>query len=261
VTDLNNGTFHQQTYLVPGPFPASTNSFSVTLPQGLTMSGGNGSNHITASLPDGYRFDLSLGAITNPVYQDGNGLIPFIDPSTGTQIASMGYYSRPRMATVGTVTTPTGTETAVGQAWFDHQYGLLPQPADWEWYSVQLNDGSNIMAVNTRQVHTQNAYAKFGSIEDPLPSCAVQSLGPSDFTMSLQGAWISPHTGITYPNQFGLSVPSRGMNLSLTPQLTDQEVTSTVAGLAPYWEGTVKVSGTVNGRPVSGVGYVELIAV
>src|SRR5262249_20438275 len=31
VTDLNNGTFHHQTYRVPGPFPASINSFTVTL--------------------------------------------------------------------------------------------------------------------------------------------------------------------------------------------------------------------------------------
>jgi predicted secreted hydrolase len=261
VTDLNNGTFHQQTYLVPGPFPASTNSFSVTLPQGLTMSGGNGANHITASLPDGYRLDLSLNAVKNPVYQDGNGLIPYIDPSTGQQIASQFYYSRPRMATVGTVTSPTGTEAAAGQSWFDHEYGLLPLPINWEWFSIQLDDGSEVMAYNIRQFHTQNAYARFGSIQDPLPGCNVQSLGASDFTMSLQGAWTSPHTGITYANQFGLSVPSRGMNLTLTPQLADQEVTNTLGVLPPYWEGAVKVSGTVNGRPVSGVGYVEMVAV
>jgi predicted secreted hydrolase len=260
VTDLNNGTFHQQTYEVPGPFPASTNSFSVTLPQGLTMSGGNGTNHITASLPDGYGLNLSLNSLKNPVYQDGNGLAPYVDPSTGQQIASQYYYSRPQMATFGTVTSPIGTEAVAGQAWFDHEYGILLQPADWEWYSIQLNDGSDIMVVNVRQVHTQNAYATFGSIQDPLPGCAVQSLGPSDFTMSLQGAWTSPHTGITYPNQFGLSVPSRGINLTLTPQLADQELYMGLGILPPYWEGTVTVKGTANGRPVSGVGYVEIVA-
>jgi predicted secreted hydrolase len=256
VTDLNNGTFHHRTYLVPGPFPASTSSFNVTLPQGLAMSGGNGSVHITASLPDGYSLDLSLDSVKNPVYQAGDGLIRYIDPSTHQQIATQYYYSRPQMATFGSVTSPDGTEFAFGESWFDHEYGTLPLPVNWERFSIQLDDGHEIMAYNIRQRQSQNAYAKFGSIQDPPRGCDVQSLGAADFTMSLQGAWTSPHTGITYPNQFGLSVPSRGMNLTLTPQLADQEVYTNL-GLPPYWEGTVKVSGTLNGRPVSGVGYVE----
>ena len=44
----------------------------------------------------------------------------------------------------------------------------------------------------------------------------------------------------------------------LNPQLADQEVYGGV--LPPYWEGTVTVSGTVNGRQVTGVGYVEMVA-
>jgi predicted secreted hydrolase len=260
VTDLNTGTFHHQTSVVPGPFPAATNSFSVTVPGELTMSGANGWNHITASLPGGYRLDLSLGSVANPVYQDKNGLVPYIDPSTGHRITAQYYYSRPRMAAFGTVTSPAGTDTATGEAWFDHEYGLLPQPINWEWYSIQLTDGRNIMAYTIRQFHTPNVYAKFGSVQDSLPTCAVQSLGATDFTMSLHGAWTSPHTGITYPNQFGLSVPSRGMTLTLTPQLADQEVTNPHGIVPPpYWEGAVKVRGTEKGHPVSGVGYVELV--
>jgi predicted secreted hydrolase len=259
VTDLNDGTFHHASYVVPGPFPVSTDSFHVTLPQGLMMSGGNGLNHITASLPDGYGFDLSLDSVKNPVYQAGDGLIRYIDPLTSQQIATQFYYSRPRMATFGSVTTPTGTEFAVGQSWFDHEYGTLPAPINWEWFSVQLNNGQEIMAYNLRQRHTQNAYAKFGSIQDPVIGCHVQSLGASDFTMALRGAWTSPHTGITYANQFELSVPSRRMNLILTPELADQEVFKNLGILPPYWEGTVKVTGNVKGRRVSGVGYVELV--
>jgi predicted secreted hydrolase len=262
VTDLNNRTFHHETYLVPGSFPVSTHSFHVTLPQGLTMSGGHGSIDITASLPDGYGIDLRLESVKNPVYQASDGLIRYIDPLTGQQIATQFYYSRPRMATFGSVTSPTGTEVAFGQSWFDHAYGTLPLPINWEWFSIQLDDGREIMAYNLRDPRTQNTYAKFGSIQDSPPGCHVQSLGASDFTMALQGAWISPHTGITYPNQLGLSVPSRGMHLTLTPELADQEVykpAGVLRVLPPYWEGTVKVSGTVNGRPVSGSGYVEML--
>jgi predicted secreted hydrolase len=48
------------------------------------------------------------------------------------------------------------------------------------------------------------------------------------------------------------------MNLTLKPEIADQEVFGGV--LPPYWEGTVTVSGTVNGRQVSGVGSVEMVA-
>jgi predicted secreted hydrolase len=262
LTDLNNGTFHHQTYQIPGPFPASSNSFNVTLPQGLTMSGGNGSERITASLPDGYRINLGLYSIKNPVYQDGDGLIPYIDPSTGQQISTQFYYSRPRMATTfAVVSSPTGSsEVASGESWFDHEYGLLPSPVNWEWFSIQLDDGREIMAYTIRQFHTPNAYAKFGSIQNATPGCGVQSLGASNFSMSLQGSWRSPHTGITYPNQFGLSVPSRDLQLTLTPQLADQEVFPPSGSIVPpYWEGAVAVKGTENKLPVSGTGYVELV--
>jgi predicted secreted hydrolase len=161
------------------------------------------------------------------------------------------------MATFGSVTSPDGTELAFGQSWFDHEYGTLPQPVNWEWFSIQLNDGHEIMAYNVRDPITQSTYVKAGSIQDPLPDCAVQSLDASDFTMSLQGKWKSKHTGITYAKRFGLSVPSRDMNLTLTPELADQEVYNGGGILPPYWEGTVKVSGTVQGQPVSGAGYVE----
>ena len=166
------------------------------------------------------------------------------------------------MATFGRVTSPSGSEVTSGESWFDHEYGLLPLPLDWEWFSIQLDDGREIMAYTIRQFHTPNAYAKFGSIQDPPPGCRVQSLGASDFTMSLQGAWTSPHTGIVYPNVFGLAIPSRDLHLTVTPQLADQEVFSPLGFVPPpYWEGTVKVSGTENGRAVNGVGYVELVEI
>jgi predicted secreted hydrolase len=88
VTDLNNGTFHQE-FFGPlfAPFPPSTDSFEVTV-EGLTMSGGDGSNHITASLTDNdgdYGIDLSLSAVKNPVYQADDGLIHYDDPDSSTQ--------------------------------------------------------------------------------------------------------------------------------------------------------------------------------
>jgi predicted secreted hydrolase len=265
VTDLNDRTFHFETLgPVPGPFPTSTDGFNVEVTGGvsmsmLSMSGDNGSYHITGSLTDddgSYRIDLILYAVKNPVYQADDGLIQYADPPSSTQY----YYSRPRMAAFGSVTAPDGTtEVAFGQSWFDHEYGTLPQEINWEWFSIQLDDGREIMAYNIRDAKTQTSYAKFGSIQDPPPGCRVQSLGELDFDMSFENEITGRQTGITYWNTFGLSVPSRHISLTLKAELDDQEVFTPDKGLPPYWEGSVKVSGTVHRKPVSGVGYVELV--
>jgi predicted secreted hydrolase len=265
VTDLNDRTFHFETLgPVPGPFPPSRNGFNIEVNDGvsmsmLSMSGGDGSYHIRASLTDedgSYDIDLRLYAVKNPVYQADDGLIQYADSHSSTQY----YYSRPRMATFGSVTAPDGTtEIAVGQSWFDHEYGTLPQPINWEWFSIQLDDGREIMAYNVRDAQTQISYAKFGSIQDPPPGCRVQSLDGSDFDMSFENEITGSQTGITYWNTFGLSAPLRHINLTLKAELDDQEVFTPGKGLPPYWEGSVKVTGTVHGKPVSGIGYVELV--
>jgi predicted secreted hydrolase len=265
ITDLNDRTFHFETLgPVLRPFPPSTNGFNFEVKDTasmsmLSMSGGNGSYRIKASLPEedgSYDIDLRLFAVKNPVYQADDGLIPYADSLSSTQY----YYSRPRMATFGSVTAPDGTtEIAIGQSWFDHEFGTLPRPFNWEWFSIQLDDGRDITAYHIRDPQKQTTYAKFGSIQDPPPGCRVQSLDESDFDMSFENKITGHQTGITYWNTFGLSVPSRHMNLTLKAELNDQEVFTPNKGLPPYWEGPVKVTGTVHRKPVSGVGYVELV--
>jgi predicted secreted hydrolase len=51
-----------------------------------------------------------------------------------------------------------------------------------------------------------------------------------------------------------LSVPSQALELEIVPLINDQELNVSYR----YWEGAVKVTGTKQGRPISGQGYVEL---
>jgi predicted secreted hydrolase len=46
--------------------------------------------------------------------------------------------------------------------------------------------------------------------------------------------------------------------LDLVPLLADQELRTSRSTQVTYWEGAVAVSGTKQGRPVKGQGYVEL---
>jgi len=66
--------------------------------------------------------------------------------------------------------------------------------------------------------------------------------------------WKSPHSKISYPPRWHVSVPKQNLELEVAPLLNDQELNVSYR----YWEGAVSVSGTKNGKAISGQGYVEL---
>jgi predicted secreted hydrolase len=70
----------------------------------------------------------------------------------------------------------------------------------------------------------------------------------------VRDTWRSPRSGAVYPARWELTVSSLDLRLAITPRLADQELPLAVL----YWEGSVAVSGTQAGQPLSGSGYVEL---
>ena len=74
------------------------------------------------------------------------------------------------------------------------------------------------------------------------------------FSIEPLAEWTSPATGIRYPAQWRLTVPSAGLDLRITPLLEDQEIDLSFR----YWEGAVSVAGVASAGTVSGRGYVEL---
>jgi predicted secreted hydrolase len=70
--------------------------------------------------------------------------------------------------------------------------------------------------------------------------------------------WNSPTTHASYPIAWGISIPSLQVELKLGTPLPSQELVSTNAVSPSYWEGAITVSGTHNGTPISGVGYLEM---
>ena len=72
------------------------------------------------------------------------------------------------------------------------------------------------------------------------------------------GTWTSPESKAVYPNKWQLTISSLELALDLVPLLADQELRTSRSTQVTYWEGAVTVSGTKQGRPVKGQGYVEL---
>ncbi len=168
------------------------------------------------------------------------------------------YYSYTRLHTSGSLTYG-GTRFAVdGISWMDHEYGSSELQSDevgWDWFSLQLDDGRELMLYLLRRKDGSVTPESSGSLI--ARDGSVRYLSLRDFTVAVRGntRWHSPHTGASYPALWEVGVPSAGLSVSLAPVVADQELASTTGGVS-YWEGAVDVLDE-DGKPL-GQGYVEL---
>jgi predicted secreted hydrolase len=79
-------------------------------------------------------------------------------------------------------------------------------------------------------------------------------LSSSDFEIEVRDTWRSPYSGGSYPVRWIVRLPQQDLILEIDPYLLDQEMNLSYT----YWEGAVKVSGSYEGNPVEGDGYVEM---
>lgn len=165
------------------------------------------------------------------------------------------YYSLPRMPTRGEVTVDGRTHAVTGESWMDREWStntLGTAVVGWDWFSLQLSDGSELMSFQLRR--------RDGTVDPSTSGTLVPATGEpvhltaKDLRLEVLDTWTSPHSGVEYPARWRLVVPSRNLSVEVTPALADQELPVTVR----YWEGAVRLSGIHEGRPVEGRGYVEL---
>jgi predicted secreted hydrolase len=71
--------------------------------------------------------------------------------------------------------------------------------------------------------------------------------------LEVTGYWESPD-GEKYPSGWNLQIPSKEIDLKITPAVKNQLMAVAVR----YWEGSVKIEGTKSGSKTAGRGYVEL---
>jgi predicted secreted hydrolase len=169
------------------------------------------------------------------------------------------YYSLPRLETRGAITVDGRKLAVTGESWMDHEFftgAMAPDLAGWDWFSLQLADGREVMLYLLRQKDGSVDPASGGSLMDP--EGHVRHLTRADFTVKATGSWTSPHTQTKYPAGWEITIPEAGYRLTLTPTLPDQEIRAAAPAKVTYWEGEVKITGTQNGVPVAGAGYAEL---
>jgi predicted secreted hydrolase len=218
---------------------------------GEIAGGSAGSPARLRASADDISLDLTLRDLKGPVLQGDRGYSRK-GPEAGN--ASY-YYSLPRIGTTGTVTVGGKTFRVDGQSWMDHEFStsaLGAEQAGWDWFSLQLENDSELMLFRLRRA--DGSVDRFSGGTLIAPDGATRTLGPDDFALQPAGKWRSPRTGATYPSGWTLTVPAADLRLAITPLLADQEMNVSYS----YWEGAVDAGGTMAGKPVSGSGYVEL---
>lgn len=195
--------------------------------------------------------DLYLRDIKGPIL---NGNAGYSQKGNQPGNASI-YISQTRLETNGTIQINQAKYDVTGLSWMDHEFStsaLSEDQVGWDWFSFQLDNGSEIMLFYLRK--------QDGSI-DPFSSGTY--IGPdgiplhltlNDFSIEVLDTWRSPHSKAEYPSRWRVQVPSMNIDLEVNPYIPDQELNLTFT----YWEGAVNFQGVQNGETILGNGYVEL---
>jgi predicted secreted hydrolase len=137
----------------------------------------------------------------------------------------------------------------------DHEWstsGLAADQVGWDWFSTQIDDGSELMVFQLRK--EDGSIDPFSSGTFVAPDGSTRHLGRDEFEIRVDDTWRSPHTGAVYPARWTVVVPAVDLVVEIEPYLADQELTLSYA----YWEGAVGVEGEQAGKAISGNGYVEM---
>ena len=156
------------------------------------------------------------------------------------------------MDVTGTIAIGGAPAEVTGEAWFDHQWGNFSVvDIGWDWFSLRLDDGTDLMLYQLRDAEGNPVEASGTYVS---ATGETEVLEGGDFSTEATGSWVSPGNRATYPMGWRVSLPSRRINLTLTPIVRDAEFDATATTGNFYWEGAVVVSGSH-----SGVGFVELV--
>jgi len=169
------------------------------------------------------------------------------------------YYSFTRLATTGTLSIGTERFDVTGNSWMDHEFGsadLDKGLVGWDWFSLQLDDQRELMLYRLRRADGSADPISSGTMIDRDGRGHHLSIG--DFTLEPTSYWTSQTSHARYPQRWHLTIPSQQLSLELVPRMAEQELSTTRSTQVTYWEGAIETTGTAQGQPIHGQGYMEL---
>jgi predicted secreted hydrolase len=198
------------------------------------------------AVAEGVNLALRLTPGKPPVINGENGVS---QKAAGAGKASY-YVSFPRLAVDGRL---NGAEVT-GTAWMDHEWFSQQLDAGqqgWDWFSVQLENGADLMLFDLRR--TDGSTDPYSSGTYIAKDGRATHLKRDDFELQPLEYWTSPKSRARYPVKWRISVPSLGVALQCAAAAPNQELVWEDDAGPAYWEGAVRYSGSARG-----VGYLEM---
>ena len=265
IGDFDSGRHHFSEVLyraVPllagfGTYPDSTIAWSRG-PAGTAGSwkltwNGNGFDFEMQDRKTGIAFTLSTEQDKPIAFQGPNGYSRKGESPT----AASQYYSLTRLKTQGTISIGEQTVPVRGESWMDKEFGsnqLETHQAGWDWFSLQLSDGRDVMLYSIRDKSGKVDFSRGTLIGR---QGEIDYVSGDQVSVEVIETWRSSETGAAYPSRWRIVIEGVGLELNVEPEIADQENRSWLVPGLFYWEGAVRVMDR-NGVRI-GRGYTELV--
>jgi predicted secreted hydrolase len=195
-------------------------------------------------------FDFDVTSLKRPLILGDDGLL---DQGANSYTY---YYSQTNNAVSGTLTLNGVTEEVKGTSWIDRQYGNFnPMTGeDYEWFQVQLSNGMDFNLWNIftldRKIPNDPRYkiiAAYVNDETQFTS--------SDFQLERLAYTAMKDSARTYASKWKLTSAKNNIDLTISVKNNDNEIKWPFR----FYEGATTISGTVDGKSVTGAGFAELL--
>src|SRR5450755_3173941 len=168
-----------------------------------------------AGVADRFQFSLALRPEKPPVIHGENGV------SQKAASAGFGshYISFTRIDARGEIRLDNKQYQVEGLAWMDHEFfthQLDASQTGWDWFSLQLDDGSDLMLFRLRRKDGAADPFSAGTYVDQ--QGRARHLTAREFVVEPGRMWHK------YPVEWKVRVPSLNLDVALKPALDDQEM-------------------------------------
>jgi predicted secreted hydrolase len=266
LSDLDGGLFyHKERTNRAGPGIAGVSESQQRIWNGNWQVQWRGGEQILQAIDDQFELHFTLTAEKPPVIHGENGVS---QKARGLGRASH-YFSLTRIAVQGEIVVGGDKVAVTGLAWMDHEFFTHQLESDqvgWDWFSVQLNDRTELMLFRIRRKdgsvdpYSAGTFVDMSGSGDHLSATefSLQPVIAANQSASGDLTWTSPATHATYPIRWKISVPKYQIELTAATPLSSQELAGTGNATPSYWEGAIEITGAKRGTLITGVGYLEM---
>ena len=99
----------------------------------------------------------------------------------------------------------------------DKEFGsnqLAENQAGWDWFSLQLTDGQELMLYLLREPSGKTDFARGTWVSR---SGTARYLEPEEWTLEVKSSWRSPESGARYPSGWIIRLPAENLEMELIP--------------------------------------------